>query len=121
MSTKNKPLLEWVDKMAALCQPSDVVWCDGSKEEYDTMWDILVKSGSAERLDDAKRPNSYYVRSVPADVARVEDRTYICSENEQDAGPTNNIMVPVGLDGEAIKMPDVRSPQQSSTRLAFNW
>lgn len=90
MSTKNKPLLEWVDKMAALCQPSEVVWCDGSKEEYDAMWDILVKSGSAERLDDSKRPNSYYVRSVPADVARVEDRTYICSENEQDAGPTNN-------------------------------
>jgi phosphoenolpyruvate carboxykinase (GTP) len=90
MSTKNKPLLEWVDKMAALCQPSAVVWCDGSKEEYDAMWDILVKSGSAERLDDSKRPNSYYVRSVPADVARVEDRTYICSEDEQDAGPTNN-------------------------------
>jgi phosphoenolpyruvate carboxykinase (GTP) len=90
MSTKNKPLLEWVDKMAALCQPSEVVWCDGSKKEYDAMWDILVKSGSAERLDDSKRPNSYYVRSVPADVARVEDRTYICSENEQDAGPTNN-------------------------------
>jgi phosphoenolpyruvate carboxykinase (GTP) len=90
MSTKNKPLLEWVDNMAALCQPSEVVWCDGSKEEYDAMWDILVKGGSAERLDDSKRPNSYYVRSVPADVARVEDRTYICSENEQDAGPTNN-------------------------------
>ena len=90
MSTKNKPLLEWVDKMAALCQPSEVVWCDGSKEEYDAMWDILVKAGSAERLDDSKRPNSYYVRSVPADVARVEDRTYICSEDEQDAGPTNN-------------------------------
>jgi phosphoenolpyruvate carboxykinase (GTP) len=90
MSTKNKPLLEWVDKMAALCQPSKVVWCDGSKEEYDAMWDILVKAGSAERLDDSKRPNSYYVRSVPADVARVEDRTYICSEDEQDAGPTNN-------------------------------
>ena len=90
MSTKNKPLLEWVDKMAALCQPSEVVWCDGSKEEYDAMWNILVKAGSAERLDDSKRPNSYYVRSVPADVARVEDRTYICSEDEQDAGPTNN-------------------------------
>lgn len=90
MSTKNKPLIEWVDKMAALCQPSEVVWCDGSKEEYDAMWNILVKAGSAERLDDSKRPNSYYVRSVPADVARVEDRTYICSEDEQDAGPTNN-------------------------------
>jgi len=90
MSTNNKKLQAWVDEIAALCQPDNVVWCDGSKEEWEAMWDILVKGGTAKKLDEAKRPNSYYIRSVPADVARVEDRTYICSEKEDDAGPTNN-------------------------------
>ncbi|GAB1261432.1 phosphoenolpyruvate carboxykinase (GTP) [Aurantivibrio plasticivorans] len=90
MTTKNQALQKWVDEMTALCQPKDVVWCDGSKEEYDAMWDLMVASGSAKMLDEAKRPNSYYVRSVPEDVARVEDRTFICSEKEEDAGPTNN-------------------------------
>ncbi len=94
MTTSNKRLQEWVDAMANLCQPDEVIWCDGSGEEYDRMWDILVKGGTAKRLDDSKRPNSYYVRSVPEDVARVEDRTYICSEKEEDAGPTNNWMDP---------------------------
>ena len=90
MASKNKKLNDWVDKMAALCEPDNVVWCDGSEEEYDRMWDILVKGGAAKRLDDKKRPNSYYCRSVPEDVARVEDRTYICSQKQEDAGPTNN-------------------------------
>jgi phosphoenolpyruvate carboxykinase (GTP) len=90
MATANEKLLTWVDEMAALCQPEKIVWCDGSKEEWSNMWDILVKSGTAKKLDEKKRPNSYYIRSVPADVARVEDRTYICSEKEDDAGPTNN-------------------------------
>jgi len=90
MTTKNKKLQAWVDEMAALCQPDKVVWCNGSKQEWEDMWDIMVKGGTAKKLDEKKRPNSYYIRSVPADVARVEDRTYICSEKEEDAGPTNN-------------------------------
>ena len=90
MSTNNKKLQAWVDEMATLCQPDNVVWCDGSKQEWEAMWDIMVKGGTAKKLDEIKRPNSYYVRSTPADVARVEDRTFICSEKEEDAGPTNN-------------------------------
>ncbi|MEE9157253.1 MAG: phosphoenolpyruvate carboxykinase (GTP) [Gammaproteobacteria bacterium] len=90
MATRNNALREWVEELAKLMQPDDIHWCDGTKTEYDAMWEPLVKGGAAKRLNDAKRPNSYYVRSVPADVARVEDRTYICSEEEADAGPTNN-------------------------------
>lgn len=90
MATKNKKLQAWVDEMAALCQPDNIVWCNGSQQEWEDMWDIMVKGGTAKKLDENKRPNSYYIRSVPADVARVEDRTYICSAKEEDAGPTNN-------------------------------
>jgi phosphoenolpyruvate carboxykinase (GTP) len=90
MATKNQKLKAWVEEMATLCQPTEVVWCDGSPAEYDRMWDIMVSAGAAKRLNKAKRPNSYYVRSVPEDVARVEDRTFICSEQQEDAGPTNN-------------------------------
>jgi phosphoenolpyruvate carboxykinase (GTP) len=88
--TQNKKLLAWVDAIAKLCKPSAVHWCDGSEQEYQAMCDLMVKNGTARRLDDDKRPNSYLVQSDPADVARVEDRTFICSELEQDAGPTNN-------------------------------
>jgi len=99
MVTKNKKLGCWVDEMTTLCQPDNVVWCDGSKDEWSKMWDILVKGGTAKKLDEKKRPNSYYIRSVPADVARVEDRTYICSEKEEDAGPTNNWCAPKEMRG----------------------
>ena len=99
MVTKNKKLEHWVDEMTTLCQPDNVVWCDGSKDEWSSMWDILIKSGTAKKLDEKKRPNSYYIRSVPADVARVEDRTYICSEKEEDAGPTNNWCAPKEMRG----------------------
>ena len=99
MVTKNKKLERWVDEMTALCQPDNVAWCDGSKDEWSKMWDILVKGGTAKKLDEKKRPNSYYIRSVPADVARVEDRTYICSEKEEDAGPTNNWCEPKEMRG----------------------
>jgi phosphoenolpyruvate carboxykinase (GTP) len=88
--TTHQRLLAWVDEVADLTQPDSIQWCDGSAEEYDQFCRQLVAAGTFERLSDAKRPNSYLSRSDPGDVARVEDRTFICSEREEDAGPTNN-------------------------------
>ena len=92
--TKNQKLVSWVEKMAELCQPDAVHWCDGSKAEYDDLCALLVKKGTFIKLNEQKRPNSYLARSNPSDVARVESRTFICSEREIDAGPTNNWMDP---------------------------
>jgi phosphoenolpyruvate carboxykinase (GTP) len=88
--TKNKKLIEWVDEVARLTTPDRIHWCDGSAEEYDALCQLLVDNGTFTKLSEAKRPHSYFATSDPGDVARVEDRTFICSEREVDAGPTNN-------------------------------
>ena len=91
---RNKKMLAWVEEMTKLCQPDSIYWCNGSEDEYEQITNELVKSGTFIKLNKEKRPNSYYCHSDPTDVARVEDRTFICSLNEEDAGPTNNWVDP---------------------------
>ena len=94
--TRHARLAQWIDEVVALCQPDQVHWCDGSPEEYQEMLRLMVQAGTAIRMD-PMRPNSIFVRSDPADVARVEDRTYICSVRKEDAGPTNNWAAPAEM------------------------
>src|SRR5918994_1414810 len=92
--TRHSRLIAWVREVAELTRPDRVEWCDGSAEEWRRLTDLLVAAGTFKRLDESKKPNSFWCASDPTDVARVEDRTYICSVDEKDAGPTNNWMAP---------------------------
>jgi len=101
-TTQNARLTAWVESWAEILQPADIHWCDGSAEEYDALCGALVEAGTFTKLDDAKRPNSYWAHSDPGDVARVEDRTFICSTSADDAGPNNNWRDPEEMRAEMI-------------------
>ncbi|KAF0153159.1 MAG: phosphoenolpyruvate carboxykinase (GTP) [Ignavibacteria bacterium] len=102
--TQNKKLSNWVNDMAKLCKPDKIHWCNGTEDEFSEMIRLLTESGTCMKLNEDKKPNSYYFKSDPKDVARVEDRTFICSEKEIDAGPTNNWKNPKEMKEELLNL-----------------
>ena len=103
-NTNNQNLVAWVQEMVALCEPASVHWCDGSEKENQQLCDLLVAHGTFTKLDEKKRPGSYLARSHPSDVARVEDRTFICSKTKEEAGPTNIWAEPVAMKKELLAL-----------------
>ena len=101
-TSQNARLNEWVNHWASIMQPDSIYWCDGSDEEYGNLTDGLVASGTFTRLNDEVRPNSFWAHSDPGDVARVEDRTFICSADQADAGPNNNWREPAEMRADMI-------------------
>ncbi len=100
--TKNQKLIDWVNEWAEIMTPDSVYWCDGSEEENNRLFDMMVAAGACVKLNEKKRPNSYYFQSDPTDVARVENRTFICTDTEEEAGPTNNWAAPDAMRAEML-------------------